>query len=162
MFWKLIGSREKSNKHTNYQNGVISVDSNYIFLAAPLNRKAKRAGVMTKDNCDAYIVINDQRMIYNDGSVEYRIPLSAIKEISDGAKSDMLNHRNSYMMHEISIHLTVGSYIELCIEESETGMRKSEPGHNNTVVIDDLLLTLDDHNALFEHIVRLVDENKQN
>ena len=162
MFWKLIGSREKSNKHTNYQNGVISVDSNYIFLAAPLNRKAKRAGVMTKDNCDAYIVINDQRMIYNDGSVEYRIPLSAIKEISDGAKSDMLNHRNSYMMHEITIHLNVGSYIEMCIEESETGMRKSEPGHNNTVVIDDLLLTLDDHNALFEHIVRLVDENKQN
>lgn len=157
LIWKILIKYSNSDKWTNWKNGVMSINVNDIYLAGSINRRAKKAGIVTSENCDAFIHFNSDSVVYQPNEeIRYVIPLTAIDSIVDGVDYySIIRYNDNSPHHEIIIKIKIDSSIKVIVNNEEM-VRKSKHGYDNTVNIYDLNLVDSDHKMLLDKLINLI------
>ena len=137
ILWKLIDKYKASqNEWTDFTHTVFTVDDKAIYLAGPLNQKAKKSGRVTEDNCTSKIYYQNKNIVYTEADVEHIIPIDAIEKIMTGREYySVIRMSEGEKEAEVVIKLKTGTIIHINVG-GESMPRISQEGYNNTVIIN--------------------------
>lgn len=133
----------------NFANGVITINGDVIYVAGRMNRKAKRARVVTDENFDVKLSFIDGFIVYDNRAVEYKMPVSAIESIVSG-REHYSRIKKGDEEQDIFFNLKPGSVIKMVVESRETFMRESREHYNNVVDMNSFRLKDRDFEILLD------------
>lgn len=136
--WKMQDKLAKSrNEWNDFYHTVITIEGNTIYLAGPLNRKAKKNGKVTEDNYSAKLSFENHNIVYEFKELKFIIPAFSIEKIMSGKEHyPFIRMDEGDLERFVVIKIKVGEYFKTEIEGEQPFNTVSKEGYDNTVVIE--------------------------
>ena len=143
---------EPQDKWTDWHYSIFSIDGDSIYIAAPTNRKAKRAHLVTKDNCNAVLSCDGNDIIYDVRDIKYIIPKQNIDKVITGKDYyPAIRLLEGDKERFIVIKIKIDDCIKMKID-NDTMLLASKEGYDNAVVMD-MVLTDEDQTLLINTLL---------